>query len=644
MEFNQTFYILIGQSLFFLVILALCLKLAVNKHRAHLKKIVEQINNSTVNQDEEGEKKQSSQQIRELLMKKIQQLQTKNVALEKIEVQHTNLKTKYESLRLSLLKGPGEAGGEEDGLSNGGGKEKETKKERFNRKTKCLNDATGSASKASRELKILNKKNSEQRSTIEVLRAQVKRYELVSDLSQVQNEKKDAALDSLKALEDALIESQSTSERLENNLETLRRELDKSKKEVDKLEKLRMKSESDDIHEKKNSDQKSYTLISKDSHEEDFDEEKDPFEIEAIQNYQNLKKEVQRLRSSTSDQRTMIFSLEGELIALRKELEIGGMSDEDQAEKEEQLSKLEKLLEETESCVDMLENEVTYLQDRIDTMATEPGSELEDEAEGDADPAQELELMRGELSTANEYLGVYEKIRTQLAAAIVAVSKAELNSRVQVIATHVLEALEDFGDQVYVKIAAKQGEIEVANSDKIASTLKAGLKGVLKLSAHSKATEYDQIENGQGLLIAHKRIGAYIKTGKKDKQGVEQLLAQLDYVLVAADSMIAAINKGRALQYQKVILQRVIDRVKRQLSTQGVQSNHKSAEVNRTINDFLTELHTSLHTMNLTENQSKFFDVMIDEVKERMDVLHETEVVVDAAFVEFIEKLDRGNK
>ncbi|GAB1269995.1 hypothetical protein NBRC116493_32480 [Aurantivibrio infirmus] len=644
MEFNQTFFILIGQSLFFVVILALCLKFAANKHRLHLKKIAQEINKTDSSHGATDDKNQTSQQIRELLMKKIQQLQTKNTALEKIEVEHTKLKEKYESLRLNMLKKPGESASVSADPGVASLKTAETKQEQFNRKAKCLSDASGSTEKASHELKSLNKKNTEQRDTIEILRSQIKKYELESNLNQMQIDKKNQALETLNSLENALLESQSTSERLENNLEKLRRELDKSQKEVDRLEKMRMQSESESISEKKTGDKKSYTLISKNTHDEVLDDEKDPFEIEAIQNYHNLKNEVQRLRSSTSEQRQMIFSLEGELIALRKELAIGGLSQEDQAEKEAQLSKLEKLLAETEGCVGILENEISYLQERIDSMSSdsEQAAEGAKEIKNTDEISQELDTIRTELEVASQRLDEDSKIRSQLAAAIITTSKTDMDSKVHVVATHVLEALEDFGEQIIVKINAKQGEIEVSSSDKLAANVKSAVTNVLRQSVTSKATEFDLIDNNQGLLAGHRRVGVYLRTGIKSRPEIEQLRTHLEYVLVVADSMVAAIDEGLLLKNQKATMQRLIQRVKKNLSTRAVQSKHQSAEIRRTVDDFLSELYTSLHTMNLTENQSKFFDVMIDEVKERMQVLFETEIAVDTAFVDFIEKLDRG--
>lgn len=658
MEFNQTLYILLGQSLFFMVILALCLKLAVNRHRSHLRKIVEQVNKTAASQAPEGKKKQSSQQIRELLMNKIQQLQTKNNALEKIEVQHIKLKEKYESLRLNLLKRPGELA--DSDLHPAEKKSevkkdniKETKRERYLRKMKSLSEASGAAGRASSELRNIDRINSDQRDTIELLRAKIKHYEIESDLNKAQIEKKDAALDALNQLENSLLESQATSEKLEENLANLHREFNKSQEEVDRLEKLMRQSEQDRIRDKKTDEKNSYTLISKENPIDNFEEEKDVFEIEAIQNYHSLKKEVQRLRSNTSEQRKMIFVLEGELVALRKELDIGGLSQEDQEEKEEQLVKLEKLLEETEGCVGMLEDEITYLQDRIETMSTDsdsndanqsaveeggPGAVIE---ESPAEISKELQSAQGELKSALLRFDQEEKMRVQLAEAISTLSEIELDLKAPVITTHIVEALEHFSDQVYVKITSRHGEIDASSSKKINSVSKAGLASILKQSAASKVTEYDVIESNQELLVAHKKIGAYIKTEQKDHDELEQIRRQVEYVLVVADSMVTAVEDGRALKYQKSLVRHLIQRVKKNISTRAVQRKYQSTEANKAVSDFLVELLTSLQTMNLTENQSKFFEEMINEIKERMYVLFEAEITVDTAFAKFIEKLDR---
>jgi len=661
-EFNQTLYILAGQSLFFVVILALCLKLAVNRHRAHLRKIVEQVNKTAASQAPEGKKKQSSQQIRELLMKKIQQLQTKNTALEKMEVQHNKLKEKYESLRLNLLKRPGEASDLKPGpVGKLSDTITETKKDRFLRKMKNLNEASGATGRASSELRNIDKINLDQRDTIEILRAKVKRYEIESDLNKVQVEKKDAALDALDALEGSLLESQATSEKLEGNLASLRREFNRSQQEVDRLEKTMKQSEQDRIRDKKTGEKKSYTLISKENPIDNFEEEKDDFEIEAIQNYHSLKKEVQRLRSNTSEQRRMIFVLEGELVALRKELDIGGLSQEDQEEKEVQLVKLEKLLEETEGCVGMLEDEITYLQERIETMSSDSdpndanhsdvGQSALDEEDSGADteesPAEiskELQFAQGELKNALLRFDQEAKMRGQLSEAISTLSETKLNLKVPVITTHIVEALENFSDQVYVKIASQHGEIDASSSKKINSASKAGLASILKQSAVSRVTEYDVIERNQELLVAHKKIGAYIKTEQKDHDELEQIRGQIEYVLVVADSMVTAIEDGRALKHQKSLVQHLIQRVKKNISTRAVQRKYQSTEANKAVSDFLVELLTSLQTMNLTENQSKFFEEMINEIKERMYVLFESEITVDTAFAEFIDKLDRDEK
>ena len=649
MEKSQAIFLFLSQSMFFVVVLSVCLKFAATRHRAQLKKIIDQINKSVILQDDVEQEKLNNKQIRDKLLKKIRALQDKVDSLMNIENKYESIKIKYEHLKNKMVERTDttdlssttesipSVAEKRNTIAVGTTVDREGGVDQnylsYLSKKKSLNDACVSTSRVSSETKSYTRKIAEQRSLISSLQEKIKKYEMGSIVDDLKNEEKDRSIESLRALEESLIDSQKTAAKLETELFKVRKELQSSQSNVANLEAKRSNGSGKEAYEESH---KSYTVISR-KNDEATEKEQNPFVAEAVVRQNALKKEVEHLRENTTKQRQMIFQLESQVVSLKKELDQKELDEEYRQEKEMELGKLERLLKETEGCVDVLESEVSFLQGKLEEMVKEePLTQGLSESMNSLQAQDEIINLSTKLEKARMLLSRAAVIRERFRGVIDLSRRKFENSLLELVATRVLDTIEPLSVDVHLRIATRFGQVDVANCGGIR-------KDQLELLTLGLGSRTDGILTGQdGFVVAFSSIGVFARGDPSRNTSIGKLEESLAFILLMSNAIIASIEDRQTENVRQVALQRLVEGVKKNLANISIQSRYQREEAKRILANFVVELNTSLNTLNITENQSRFFGEMIDEVKERMDILFATEVVVDDSFRGLIDKLERG--
>lgn len=642
LESSQTIVLFFSESIFFIVVLSACLKFAAQRHRSHLKKFIEQVNKSNILQDDADQERLNNKEMRDRLLKKIRSLQEKLNNLMGIENQYERLKIKYDE-----LKGKGATIAGNSTSSNGSvakrnviavgttvDRESGVDQNYLNylAKKKSLNDACVSSARVSSETKIYNKKVAQQRELISSLQEKIKQYELSAAVDGIKENEQEKALNSLKNLEQSLIDSQRSASKLESELTKVKKELQNSQSKVAELE---IRKGSGGNKEEKEETRRSYTVISR-INEEEHEEEEDPFVSQAVASYDALKKEVEHLRNNTTNQRQMIFQLESQVVTLKNELEHKELDDDYRQEKELELNRLERLLKETEGCVDVLESEVSYLQDKLDTMAQDKDVESPGNPSNSLEVQDEIINLSTKLEKARMILSRAAVVRERLRNVIDLSGRKFEASLLELVATRVLETIEPLSADIHLRITTHFGQVDVANCGGI----RKDQLELLTLGLNSKA---DEMLTGQdGFVVAFHKIGVFARGDPSRNTSIGRLEESLAFILLVSDAIIASIEDRQSEKVRQNALQHLVEGVKKNLANVSIQSKYQRDEAKRIVDNFVIELNSSLNTLNITENQSRFFAEMVDEVRARMEVLFATEVVVDDSFKGLISKLEKG--
>ncbi len=641
MDSTQTIILFFLESVFFIGILTACLVSASKKHRNSLKEVVEQVNKSKLFQSENSSDAKNNKELLEKLKDKISKLQNQISMLEKIEKKYYVLKDKYntdtKALKEQLAKNNADtddtaepADDKKNVIAIGTTLDKDYGVEpsylNYLSQKKQVHDADQSTSRSSHEVKALNDKLLEQRAIIKALENDLKKAEMGSEIESIKNSHKEEALQSLKLLEESLTESQSNGQELESSLAKLRKELESANGKISMME-MRNTQQSID---KENSDQANDNLSieAKFSSDDDFGKKEIDAEMElALRDYEKIKMEVETLRANTTQQRQLIFTLEKEIIDLRKDLSNSDMTEEEKSERELHINKLERLLKETESCVDVLESEVSYLQDKLTNYDESPSKTIQ----------EMYEEATAELSKTEAMLERATNIRACMSEIIRAANTPDTKEALDNVSKKIMATFAPLDIAVHLKLVSQFGEIDASNSKKFAPDQ----LEFLSMAIHENMDTV--LEAEAGFLVVYKKVGVFVQALLSQPSSLGKLKDTINFIMLVSNSVVGNIEERQSIQIRQAALKRLVEGVKSKIGQISVQSKYQSDEAKNIFDGLVKELNTSLNTMNVTETQSQFFNQMIEESKQRMSLLLASEVVVDKSFSDLLDKVEKSS-
>ncbi len=640
MELSQAIIIFIFETLFLITVLCVCLKFAAIRHKDHLKKIIQQINKTNPDNSDPQEKVSNSE-LRDRLMAKIRKLQNQVRALEVIEKKYRELLDKSSGQDVQLGNKTGDGNG--FAIKVGTTVDRESGVDQnyldYLSRKGAIQDSQDSTNRIDHQSRAMNSKLEQQKTLIQSLEGQIKEYKQKADIDAFKREGQSDTLRTIEALEQSLSESQSTSERLEIELNKVKNDFSRAAK---KLEELQAEDSVVVEGEETRIGQDTYNIISKRVNTVEEQQYLDEFELEALKNHKALKEEVVKLRESVTEQRRLIFTLESQVINLKKDLESSDLDESQKHIKQEEIYRLEKLLKETEGCVEVLESEVDYLQDKIKNISQKREESSENIQEEQkltySELQQKIQENKEEIQIYLERLDRGRLIREGITNSIEKISRETGFYALEKLAAAVLDIVKPLRISIHLVICSALGDIETEN------VKKSDKAKILTLKAAIKNKFLGLSDSGSGFTITFSRLGVYAEGSPTEVSSLGAVYETLSFILLIANTMIINVEERHASESRNTVLKKLIEGVKKNLNSIAIQHRYQSDEAKRIQDGFFKELNECLHTLNITENQSRFFNEMIEEAQERMKVLFASEVVVDSSFNKLIERLDGGAK
>jgi len=639
-ELSQAIIIFIFETLFLITVLCVCLKFAAIRHKDHLKKIIQQINKTNPDNSDPQEKVSNSE-LRDRLMAKIRKLQNQVRALEVIEKKYRELLDKSSGQDVQLGNKTGDGNG--FAIKVGTTVDRESGVDQnyldYLSRKGAIQDSQDSTNRIDHQSRAMNSKLEQQKTLIQSLEGQIKEYKQKADIDAFKREGQSDTLRTIEALEQSLSESQSTSERLEIELNKVKNDFSRAAK---KLEELQAEDSVVVEGEETRIGQDTYNIISKRVNTVEEQQYLDEFELEALKNHKALKEEVVKLRESVTEQRRLIFTLESQVINLKKDLESSDLDESQKHIKQEEIYRLEKLLKETEGCVEVLESEVDYLQDKIKNISQKREESSENIQEEQkltySELQQKIQENKEEIQIYLERLDRGRLIREGITNSIEKISRETGFYALEKLAAAVLDIVKPLRISIHLVICSALGDIETEN------VKKSDKAKILTLKAAIKNKFLGLSDSGSGFTITFSRLGVYAEGSPTEVSSLGAVYETLSFILLIANTMIINVEERHASESRNTVLKKLIEGVKKNLNSIAIQHRYQSDEAKRIQDGFFKELNECLHTLNITENQSRFFNEMIEEAQERMKVLFASEVVVDSSFNKLIERLDGGAK
>ncbi|MGI1677923.1 MAG: hypothetical protein K6L75_04275 [Cellvibrionaceae bacterium] len=552
--------------------------------------------------------KVSIEDIRKKLFQQINKLQNEIFDLKKTKQKYERLKIRYRELKNSYEKLEKE--------SSANSENELTEKDLTAKKIKSVNEAESSSDKAKQDIEDYENKIAELKDTIETLKTSL----LQCNINESANA--NASLSSIDELGKSIESSSETADNVKQSIKTLKNELEIYKNRVFELEKN--SSEDNTINGKRKS---KYTIVSKSINNTENSD--NSLEKDTLDKFEALQKEVSNLRTATNEQRDIIFNLENQVKQLKTELNEGDLQNSDREEKEVQLQSLERKLSETEGCIDILESEIEYLNEKL--------SEIEKH------PLQEIlhdEPVKQNTSTASPDGKPAITIKEHIQNIVKTTESAAIEAALELIATEILDAIEPLDIDVFLTIKSTLGEIEVTAKDNWTSAEKSSVESRLNQNKFFS----EQKDNVLKISSYHVGILATPSSNEDSQRPISDYEEPLSIMILVANAVIDSFEHRKNASSSNQVFKKAVDAVRTDSQKISIQQNYQSEEAKKVLDNFLTDLNNSLNTMNITENQSAFFDSMIKEVKDRMDLLHSTRGSVEADFTTMINKLEKSGE
>ena len=643
MELNQTFYIFLAESIIFIIILVLCLVKAADKHRGQIREVLEQVNKSQLFIEERQSNERDARKLIDSLKSKISKLQQQIGMLEKFELSYYELQDKYDTditdLRNQLKNQDYRK--EKDTNRNSGfvikvgttiDREKGVDPAYFDylSKKQLLNNVASAATRSTHESKVLEKKIREQRETIESLKKSIKDMQLEKEIGELKGNSVASPHKTLDSLEKSLLDAQTQNNHLEKLVSEFKHKLNDANNKISTMEmKDEARSRNDGSH-KSGGDSDIIIRSALVNNDKTANTSTDGEYYEVMQfDYEKIKKEVTLLRKNTTQQRQLILTLEKEMSSLKEGLNDDSLSNAEAEEREQHIKNLEKVLRETEVCVEVLESEVSFLQDKLTAHAE---GDSENTLRGHYNNKHlELERMQAMLNNAL-------RVRASLSDIIRLGTRLKAANAIEHILKGLVNIFEYLEVDVYVKVVSHIGTMESKNTSGISAAQVADLDA--NIQKHSDTL----IETEDGFICCTSKIGAYIKAPFNAETSLGKIKDTSNFILLVANSAIVHIEEKQSAYVRQNALRNLVDAIRKKISAISVQSRYQSEEAKNIFDGLVQELNSMFKTISVSKTQDEFFHQMIDETQQRMSLLLESEVVVDKAFNELLDRIEKSTK
>lgn len=325
--------------------------------------------------------------------------------------------------------------------------------------------------------------------------------------------------------------------------------------------------------------------------------------------------EVNKLKESNKVQRTTINHLEKEIQILRDSIDVNE-TQEVKDNKENEISRLERMVKEYEGCVVILEGQIDDLYSRLEEASHQPIIEVTPGII--REPENDLKAINAELenvskrmnSLANDY-----RLAVSLNRSIYNFSQCKT---IKEIASTIVKLLKEFDISAGFTIQSSTGKADYFPSLLFNDTLK-------KLVKNSMQKEHIGQLNGHSFFVAP-RIKMIVMSSEEAADTINSTISGLVYV--ASEN----VQRLEHLYLQKKNIANIdvwTSLAKNKIANIDIQFSYQAEESRKIFNDFIINLKNAYSQLELKGEGAIILDNAINEYEARMHLLLSGGDVID---------------
>ena len=320
--------------------------------------------------------------------------------------------------------------------------------------------------------------------------------------------------------------------------------------------------------------------------------------------------EFNRLKTMNSEQRLLINKLKEELSDIS---ENGGESDPTI------IPKLEQLLKESETCIEMLESELAIVMEKLNQNGSGDDGEVPPTAPAEDNSDIVMTLMNANGDQSN----IINFSRNSIAC-------ESLGS----LAEEILKTVSGYGLEGILQLRSKSGTQNFSESEVITEIHKELLKDDLGGERF--------LEEGARLVIRFEQISLLVLGMPKDNQETfTRYRDSLAIILELANDGMKSIEHEESMKNQHGVLKKLISTTQDTLKNVEAQFKEQAVQSEMIINSMTDVLGNPTFVKEMSEAFRPIYQGIVEETKERFETLHKESAAVDESFAQVIDDLSK---
>lgn len=335
-------------------------------------------------------------------------------------------------------------------------------------------------------------------------------------------------------------------------------------------------------------------------------------------------KEIDRLRNIVKDQKSSIFNMESKINTLESELDGKG---ELTAETQSVINQLKRTIQESEMCIQVLEQEIDQMRNQLETM---------DQSKTPAPPEvseKDLEMLNNQLDTLNKELNEKVSASNTNEAINNYVKEAITANSIEDISLLIFDCIQQAGGDPHIIISCKGKDVIVSNTGKIAPRDKVVIDNM-------QTNEVNESGDKKSINFKYNNIRGTIKALNPD----ENLSGSSKAMLEIANISNSIIEKILAIQTAKENTKKIEDcknSIRKTAADLDKLYNSNSSKTKDIISSSLGQVEDIARTLGIPDNKIKTIKEIEDDAIATVDADKVLQLTARKQFVSIISSLDQ---
>ena len=333
--------------------------------------------------------------------------------------------------------------------------------------------------------------------------------------------------------------------------------------------------------------------------------------------------EFSRLKTMNSEQQGLISKLKTEL---------SNFSMDGDAPDETILPKLEQMLKESETCIQMLESELDIVIAELNkkSILLEESAKQSDTNEASEDIAS----MKQQLDDTNAMTMTLMSANGDQSNIISFARNSIASDSLSILSDEVLKIVTSYGLEGSIQMRGKAEKLNQSTNDLVSESQ------MLLLEDDLNGERF--LLEGSRLVIRFDKISLLVLgMPKEDEDTCSRYRDSLAIILELANDSMCSIEDGHAMNNQQDVLKKVISTTQSTLENVEQQFKDQATQSETIINSMTDVLGNPTFVKEMSESFRPIYQGIVEETKERFDKLHEETAAVDASFAKIISDLSK---